>query len=210
MRRIETLCAAISVIVAALLVAWCVAQDATFDTERRPNGAVNTPTASTHDVTLSAAKLGFAVPAVAGAVSTLSFTGGNGSALTLGDFRNRVVLLNVWATWCSPCRKEMPTLDRVQRKLGGGGFEVVALSVDQAGIRAVKDFYSEIGIENLRIYVDPTAQAMTTLNLIGLPTTLLIDGEGREVARVVGTKEWDSPEMVQWLRGLIVKDDDGG
>ena len=124
------------------------------------------------------------------------FQDDQGRDLTLGDFRGRVVVLNVWATWCVPCRKEMPTLDRLQARLGGKDFLVVALSLDRKGVEAVRGFYQEVGVKNLAIYVDPSGRGSRGLGLPGLPTTLLIDQEGREVARKMGEAEWDRPEMV--------------
>ena len=119
-----------------------------------------------------------------------------GHDLTLADFRGRVVLLNVWATWCVPCRQEMPTLDRLQARLGGKDFLVMALSIDRKGVEAVRGFYREVGVEKLAIYVDPSGKGSRSLAIPGVPTTLLIDREGREVARKMGEAQWDSPEMV--------------
>jgi thiol-disulfide isomerase/thioredoxin len=128
------------------------------------------------------------------------FTDGAGRSLTLADFRDRIVLLNVWATWCTPCREEMPTLDRLQAKLGGPDFEVVALSIDQGGVAEVRKFYQEVGIKHLRIYNDPTTDATARLSFIGIPATLLIDRAGREVGRALGPAEWDAPEVVELIR----------
>lgn len=130
----------------------------------------------------------------------LRFTDGEGRPLTLAGFRGRIVLLNVWATWCTPCREEMPTLDRLQARLGGPDFEVVALSIDHDGIAAVRKFYREIGIKHLRIYIDPTTEATARLNVLGIPATLLIDREGREIGRVLGPAQWDAPEAVETIR----------
>jgi len=130
------------------------------------------------------------------ALPEVRFQDDQGRDLTLGDFRGRVVVLNVWATWCVPCRKEMPTLDRLQARLGGKNFLVVALSLDRKGVEAVRGFYQEVGVENLAIYVDPSGQGSHALAIPGVPTTLLIDQEGREVARKMGEAEWDRPEMV--------------
>jgi thiol-disulfide isomerase/thioredoxin len=116
--------------------------------------------------------------------------------LTLADFRGRVVLLNVWATWCVPCRKEMPALDRLQGRLGGKDFLVVPLSIDRDGVAPVKRFYQELGLEKLGIYVDPSGKGSRALAIPGVPTTLLIDRQGREAARKMGPAEWDGPEMV--------------
>jgi thiol-disulfide isomerase/thioredoxin len=130
------------------------------------------------------------------ALPEVRFQDDQGRDLTLGDFRGRVVVLNVWATWCVPCRKEMPTLDRLQARLGGKDFLVVALSLDRKGVEAVRGFYQEFGVENLAIYVDPSGKGSHALAIPGVPTTLLIDQEGREVARKMGEAVWDGPEMV--------------
>ncbi len=130
----------------------------------------------------------------------LRFTDADGHDLTLGDFRGRLVLLNIWATWCGPCRKEMPTLDRLQARLGGPDFEVVALSIDRQGLAVVKPFYEELGLKALRIYLDASGKATQTLGTVGVPTTLLIDQEGREIGRVLGPAEWDSPEVESVIR----------
>jgi thiol-disulfide isomerase/thioredoxin len=117
-----------------------------------------------------------------------------GQALTLSDFQGRVVLLNIWATWCPPCREEMPSLDRLNAKRGGESFEVVALSID-SDPSLVMPFYREIGVKTLRGYFDPTTRALTALGAFAVPTTLLIDQQGREVGRSLGPAEWDSPEV---------------
>ena len=136
-------------------------------------------------------------------VPIVGFADAAGKPVTLTDFRGKLVLLNIWATWCGPCRREMPTLDRLQAKLGGSTFEVVALSIDRAGIRVVDAFYAEIGIEHLARYIDESGASARTLNAVGLPTTLLIDGEGHEVARHVGSAEWDTPEMIAFFRQFL-------
>lgn len=129
----------------------------------------------------------------------IAFEDGNGQALTLADFNGKTVLLNIWATWCAPCREEMPTLDALEAQLGGPGFEVVPLSVDRAGSAVVRRFYTEIGIQHLNLYIDASMQASFKLAAVGLPTTLLIDAEGRELGRLVGPAEWDTPEMIAFV-----------
>ncbi|MBI2584754.1 MAG: TlpA family protein disulfide reductase [Rhodospirillales bacterium] len=146
---------------------------------------------------------GFAIHDSPMPIPELEFQRGDGSPATLENFRGKVVLLNIWATWCIPCRKEMPTLDRLQAKLGGPGFEVLALSIDRAGVGAVRKFYEEIGVKNLAIYIDGTGKATRTLKVVGLPTTLLIDADGREIGRLVGPAEWDAPEMISFIRKRI-------
>lgn len=136
-------------------------------------------------------------------VPELRFTDGDGNPRTLADFRGKVVLLNVWATWCLPCRKEMPTLDRLQAALGGPDFEVVALSIDRGGPEKVRKFYAEIGIRHLAIHIDTSAKAGFALATAGLPTTLLVDRQGQELGRLVGPAEWDAPDMVAFLKSII-------
>lgn len=131
------------------------------------------------------------------------FTDAAGRPLTLKDFRGRVVLLNLWATWCVPCRAEMPTLDRLQARLGGPRFEVVALSIDRQGLNAVKPVYDELGLTSLQVYLDPTGRATVTLGAAGIPTTRLIDRHGREIGRLSGTAEWDTAEMEDFIKGYL-------
>ncbi len=136
-------------------------------------------------------------------VPEIRFADEQGHDLTLADFRGRVVLLNVWATWCVPCRQEMPTLDRLQARLGGKDFLVMALSIDRKGVAAVRGFYREVGVEKLAIYVDPSGRGSHSLAIPGVPTTLLIDREGREIARKMGAAEWDGPEMVSLVKRIM-------
>jgi len=136
-------------------------------------------------------------------IPELRFVDGAGRALTLADFRGKVLLLNIWATWCAPCREEMPALDRLQAQLGGERFQVVALSVDLQGAPIARKFYGEVGIKALPLYIDPTAKAAFTLDAAGLPATLLVDRAGRELGRHLGPVKWDSPEVVEHLRRAI-------
>ncbi|MEX1073787.1 MAG: TlpA disulfide reductase family protein [Burkholderiales bacterium] len=133
----------------------------------------------------------------------IAFADGAGKPKTLADFRGKIVLLNVWATWCPPCREEMPSLDRLQKALGGPRFEVVALSIDAEGAPAVQRFYKEIGIASLAIYVDPAMRAAGQLGTLGVPTTLLIDAQGRELGRHAGPAQWDDPEALRVISGHL-------
>lgn len=137
------------------------------------------------------------------ALPDVRFVGGDGHTRTLSTFGGNFLLLNIWATWCVPCRKEMPTLDRLQSTLGGLGFEVVALSIDRGGLDVVRKFYDKIGVTHLPTYIDTTGAALRALAIAGLPTTLLIDREGREIGRLVGPAEWDTPDTIAFLRRLI-------
>lgn len=134
------------------------------------------------------------------ALPELRFLDNEEYMVSLADFRGRSVLLNIWATWCGPCREEMPSLDRLQARLGGADFVVVPLSIDLDGLAAVRAFYAELGLEQLGIYIDERHMAVPSLGIIGIPTTLLIDPQGREIARKAGPAEWDSPEAVAAIR----------
>jgi thiol-disulfide isomerase/thioredoxin len=136
------------------------------------------------------------------ALPAFKFQDAEGKERTLADWRGKVVLLNLWATWCLPCRKEMPALDRLQAALGSDKFEVVALSVDRKGAEASKKFLDETKVERLALYVDPAARANTVLRALGLPVTLLIDREGREIGRLLGPAEWDSEDAMRLIRAV--------
>lgn len=133
----------------------------------------------------------------------IRFKDGDGADRTLADFRGKVVLLNIWATWCVPCREEMPTLDHLQAELGGADFEVIALSIDRAGPAPVKRFFEEVGLQALRLYIDSSGAAHRALGIVGLPTTILVGRDGSELGRYIGPAEWDSPEMVGFFRKQI-------
>lgn len=113
------------------------------------------------------------------------------------------MLLNIWATWCGPCREEMPTLDRLQVQLGSKAFEVVALSIDNTVVTTIDKFYEELNLDALAVYVDPTGSAMTILNVKGIPATLLISPQGKEIGRMLGPAEWDAPEIVETIRQYL-------
>jgi thiol-disulfide isomerase/thioredoxin len=129
----------------------------------------------------------------------LAFVDGNRRKTTLASFRGKLILLNIWATWCTPCREEMPTLERLQAKLGSAEFEVVALSIDRAVVEKIENFYKELKLDALVVYVDPTGTAGSPLNVMGIPATLLINPQGDEIGRVLGPAEWDAPEMVEFI-----------
>lgn len=131
------------------------------------------------------------------------FVNGAGRDLTLEDFRGKVVLLNIWATWCVPCREEMPTLDALQARLGGDDFHVLPLSIDRAGLKVVRRFYNEIGIQHLDMYLADSTRAMWAFGALGLPTTILIGRGGKELGRLVGPAEWDSPEIISQMQTII-------
>lgn len=145
---------------------------------------------------------GVVVHARARELPSLRFTDGNGAATSLAAFRDRVVLLNVWATWCGPCREEMPTLDRLQAALGGPHFEVVAVSVDAGGLPVVQAFFRETGVKHLHPYLDTFHDAAAVITT-GIPITLLVDRNGRETGRKLGPATWDDPRMLQLIRRYL-------
>jgi thiol-disulfide isomerase/thioredoxin len=137
--------------------------------------------------------------------AVISFQDGEKQKRSLADFNGKVVVLNIWATWCVPCREEMPALDRLQAALGGPEFTVVPLSIDR-GIEKVTKFYAEVGIRNLPIYVDVEGKSVRELGAVGVPTTLILDRAGHEVGRVVGPAEWDASEVSEFLKPIIAKE----
>ncbi|MGF6861086.1 thiol-disulfide isomerase/thioredoxin [Rhodobacteraceae bacterium MBR-64] len=110
----------------------------------------------------------------------------------MSEYRGKYVLLNFWATWCAPCRKEMPSLDRLQAVLGGANFAVVTVATGRNPVPAIRKFFDETEVAHLPILRDPKQQFARDMAVLGLPSTILIDPEGREIARLIGDAEWDS------------------
>lgn len=127
----------------------------------------------------------------------------DGTTATLGDFAGKVVLMNIWATWCVPCREEMPALDKLEAKLGGKDFAVVAVNIDKGGPEKAAAFLKETGATHLPLYTDPTGKLFATLKAVGMPTTLIVDRQGREIARLVGPADWASPEALAVIEAAI-------
>ena len=124
----------------------------------------------------------------------ISFEDGEYQKRTLADFRGQIVVVNFWATWCAPCIRELPSLDRLQKRLKHKGVTVIALSLDRGGVDEVKAFYADNGIHNLDVFVDKTMDAQQAFDIPGLPTTVLIDREGRDRGRLIGPANWDSKD----------------
>ena len=160
-------------------------------------------------IPLPAAAFNFA-PTGPKPVPELIFFDADGKQVTLADFRGEVVVLNLWATWCAPCRREMPSLDRLQAKYGGDGLEVIALSLDRGDVGKVRDFFDELVISNLAVYQDPKGSVGRELAAPGLPTTVVIDRAGQEVGRLLGPAEWDSPEALAVIEQLMGSSDSDG
>jgi len=120
--------------------------------------------------------------------------------LKLGAWRGKTVLLNFWATWCAPCVKEMPSLDHLQAVMGKERFVVLPLSLDGPTRSKVVPFYEDKKLGNLGIYFDKGRKAMQALDISILPTSILVDAEGRELGRLEGEADWDSPEAIALMK----------
>jgi thiol-disulfide isomerase/thioredoxin len=140
-------------------------------------------------------------------VPELAFQDAAGTPKTLADWRGRTVLLNLWATWCIPCRKEMPSLDALQTKLGGPNFEVVTINIDTRDTDKPKAWLKEVGVSKLAYYADPAAKTFQDLKAIGrafgMPTTLLIDPNGCEIGTIAGPAEWASDDALKLIQAAI-------
>jgi thiol-disulfide isomerase/thioredoxin len=123
-----------------------------------------------------------------------------GGRVRLSDFAGQVVVLNFWATWCGPCVREMPSLDRLQATLRDEGLKVVAVSMDRGGVAVVKPFIERLGLSEMGIYLDPQNTLARAFGITGLPTTYVIDAQGRIVGAVQGAAEWDSPDALALVR----------
>jgi thiol-disulfide isomerase/thioredoxin len=142
-------------------------------------------------------------------VPELTFLDGAGRERTLSEWRGRTLLLNLWATWCVPCRKEMPALDALQEKLGASDFEVVAVNIDTRDGNKPKAWFKDLGIKRLAYYADPNAKVFQDLKMVGrafgMPTTLVIDPNGCEIGTIAGPAEWSSDDAVKLLRAALNK-----
>lgn len=166
--------------------------------------ALTTPAA---DVPPMAPPTGFKLALSPQPVPELRFADGKGKPFSLADFRGKTILLNIWASWCPSCRAEMPALDRLQAKLGGPDFEVIPVSIDQgdSALVLIEEFFHEVGVNHLPIYIDPAGQAAGEVGSVGLPTTLLIDRDGKEVGRLIGDADWDSPEVIAFIERRLAR-----
>jgi thiol-disulfide isomerase/thioredoxin len=142
-------------------------------------------------------------------VPDLAFQDASGKPVTLENWRGRTVLFNLWATWCVPCRKEMPSLDALQTKLGGPNFEVVTVNIDTRDADKPKAWLKEVGVSKLAYYADPAAKTFQDLKAIGrafgMPTTMLIDPHGCEIGTIAGPAEWASDDAIKLIQAALGK-----
>jgi thiol-disulfide isomerase/thioredoxin len=137
----------------------------------------------------------------------LAFEDAEGKPKKLSDWRGRIVLVNLWAIWCVPCRKEMPALENLQTRLGGPNFEVVAVNIDTRDPEKPKNFLKEINLTRLGYFSDPKAKVFQDLKAIGralgMPTSVLVDGQGCEIATIAGPAEWDSDDAIKLIEAAV-------
>jgi len=136
----------------------------------------------------------------------VSFVDLAGNTVSLSEFTGKIVLVNLWATWCEPCLREMPSLERVQSRLGDK-LAVVAISEDHGGSKTVDPFIDKLGLKSVKVYLDPKSAIERAFKVQGLPTSFLIDREGRVLGRVEGAAEWDAPKLLEVLKSFLGDDE---
>lgn len=132
----------------------------------------------------------------------ITVTSLDGKSLKLSDLRGKVVLLNFWATWCPPCREEIPSLMKLNGIMTGKPFQMVAVSIDEGGVPAIQAFFKSSGY-TLPTYTDPDSLAAKAYGITGVPETFLVDKNGVIVKKIVGGMAWDSPDAVGFIEGLM-------
>jgi thiol-disulfide isomerase/thioredoxin len=137
------------------------------------------------------------------AVSAETFTDPDGGEFQLTDFAGKHVLVNFWATWCAPCRKEMPMLSELQTEFGGDTFEVITIATGRNDVAGIRRFFEEVGVDNLPMYLDPRSGLARDMGVLGLPITVILDPDGQEIARMRGDAEWNSDSAKTIIRALV-------
>ena len=123
----------------------------------------------------------------------------NNKDVNLENFKNKLIILNFWATWCKPCLEEMPSLDILQSKKKLNNLKIFPINIGQENILKAEKFYKELNIKNLNIYFDPTVTLAKKFSLRGIPTTILINKQGKEFARILGEVDFENEELIKWL-----------
>ena len=169
--------------------------------------AVGRAAADENPDTAERVKLGEFIPASpAFPAPAVSFVDLTGDTVSLADFSGKTVLVNLWATWCEPCVREMPSLERMQSQLGGK-ITVIAISEDRGGSKVVEPFLDKLGLKSVKTYLDPKNTVQRAFKIQGLPTSFLIDRDGRVLGRVEGAAEWDEPKMLEMLKSVLKGDE---
>jgi thiol-disulfide isomerase/thioredoxin len=133
----------------------------------------------------------------------LAFNDADDKPLKLADYKGKIVLLNFWATWCAPCVKEMPSLDKLQAEMGKDKFIILPLSLDGPSRPKVAPFYEDKKLGHLGVYFDKGRKAMQALDVSILPTSILVDAQGREIGRLEGEADWDKPEALALMKAAV-------
>ena len=149
-------------------------------------------------------KLNFHSDPVAAGIE--SFESAEGAEMHLSDYAGKVVLVNFWATWCAPCREEMPTLSALQAAMGGEEFEVVTIATGRNDPVGMAQFFGEIGVDNLPLYRDPQQRLAREMGVLGLPITVILDREGMEIARLQGDADWSSDSAMAIVGALVAEE----
>jgi len=173
--------------------------------DNAPSAGVTAPTAETaaSSDASSGAMAAFVKKATPAPLPDITFQDTSGKDVTLSSFKGKTVLLNLWATWCQPCREEMPALNQLQQTLGSDKFEVVVLSLDRQGLDASRKFLDEVKAHDVKLYTDVTTKQGLALKLVGMPTTILINKDGLEVGRLAGPAKWDSQEAKKLIEAAM-------
>lgn len=174
--------------------------------DNAPSTGVTAPTANDSPASsepASGAMAAFVKKAAPAPLPDIKFQDTSGKDVTLSSFKGKTVLLNLWATWCQPCREEMPALDRLQQQLGSDKFEVVVLSLDRQGLDASRKFLDEVKAHSVKLYTDVTTKQGLALKLVGMPTTILINKDGLEVGRLAGPAKWDSEDAKKLIEAAM-------
>ena len=133
----------------------------------------------------------------------VAFTGEDGSEMRLADYKGKVLLVNFWATWCAPCREEMPALQALQDSLGGDDFAVVTIATGRNAPAAIDRFFTEAGLTTLPRHTDPKMELSRAAGVLGLPVTILVGRDGQEVGRLIGGADWAAPEAQALIKAVI-------
>ena len=181
-----------------------------------PSGNAGTQTASACPLNAERAKavknaatgaVAAVLPADPDDLGALGFLDSDGKPVTLAAFKGQTVLVNLWATWCAPCRAEMPALDRLEQAIGGDEFQVVAVNIDTGDSAKADAFLEEVGVHALGRYSDPTMGIFNEFKkrslALGLPATVIVDPQGCLVAKLNGPAEWDAPEAVKLIEAAM-------
>jgi thiol-disulfide isomerase/thioredoxin len=151
-----------------------------------------------------------AIPDLPVPAPRVAFEDADGNAVSLAQWRGQTVLVNFWATWCAPCRAEMPSLNALQQDLGGEDFQVVTIATGRNPLPAIRKFFDEVGLTDLPVLRDPKRALSRDMGVLGLPASIILNADGQEVARMTGDADWHSEDAMMFLRAVIGMQAAGG